>query len=81
MIADIKDHFLATLIRNLEYIRVNIKYFPPDTIQQYYLNNKVTKSGWVCIKIKIRMPRLKQAVLLDYKHIKNSLALYSYHLI
>ena len=79
MTADIKDHFLATPMRDPEYMRVKIKYFPPDIIQRYHLNEKVTNTGWVYIKIKKGMPGLKQAALLAYEHLKNSLAPYGYY--
>ena len=79
MIADIKDYFLATPMKNPEFMRVNIKYFPQDIIEKYNLYLKVTKSYCVYIKIQKGIPGLKQDALLAYEHLKNSLASYSYY--
>ena len=35
---DIKDHFLDTLMRYLEYMKVKYKYIPKDMYQKYYLH-------------------------------------------
>ena len=50
MFIDIKDHFLETPIADLEFMRVAIKYIPPDVKKKYNIDNLVT-NRWVCIKI------------------------------
>jgi len=80
MTANIKDHFLATLMRDPEYIWVKLQHFPQDIVDRYNLNLKVTPSGYIYIKIKKGMPGLKQAALLAYDHLKNSLVSYGYYI-
>ena len=46
-----KDYFLATLIRNLEYMRIKYKYIPQGIQHRYYLDTKVIKDEYACIKI------------------------------
>ena len=79
MSLDIKDHFLATPMRDPEYMRVPFKYFPQDIIDKYNLDLKVSATGYIYIEIKKGMPGLKQAALLAYEHLKNSLAPYGYY--
>ena len=45
MTADVRDHSLVAPVRDPEYMRVKIKHFPQDIIQQHYLNDKVTNAG------------------------------------
>ena len=51
MTLDIKDHFLAILMRDPEYMKVWLKYIPEDIRKRYNIMNKVTKDEWVFIKI------------------------------
>ena len=78
MSLDIKDHFLATPMADPEYMRVRIKYIPPDIQDQYSIDKLVSNDGWVYIKIQKGMPGLKQAAILAYQHLKNSLEPYGY---
>ena len=43
MTLDIKDHFLATLMKDLEYMRVRPKYIPDNIRKKYNIMNIVTK--------------------------------------
>ena len=52
MSTDLKDFFLATPMEGEEYMNDNYKHFPEDIRQQYGLENKVSKSGHIFIKIK-----------------------------
>ena len=52
MCADIKDHFLATPMKNPEYMRVKYKYIPIDIRLRYNLDAKVTPDGYIYIKFK-----------------------------
>ena len=78
MCLDIKDHFLATPMQHPEYMRVKMKYIPEDIRQRYNIYDIVTKDDWVYIKIQKGMPGLRQAAILAYKHLKNSLEPYGY---
>ena len=57
--ADIKNHFLVTLMKNPEYMEVKYKYIPQDIRLKYNLDKKVTANGYICIKIQKGIPRLK----------------------
>jgi len=79
MCMDIKDHFLATPMKKPEYMKVKYKYFPDDIKEKYELEKKVSPDGYVYIKIKKGMYGLKQAAILAYDHLRNSIAPYGYH--
>ena len=49
---NIKDYFLATPIRDPEYIRAPYKYFLLGIRNRYRLDLKVTLSGYIFSKIK-----------------------------
>ena len=65
---DLKDMFLHTPMKKPEYMKVHIKYFPADIIQQYALNN-LAHNGYIYIKIKKGMYGLKQASVLAYQNL------------
>ena len=75
---DLKYHFLQTLMTEAEYMRVPCRNFPQDIRDHYNLDQLVTKHGYIVIKIKKAMCGLKQAAILAYQHIKNTL-LYQEH--
>ena len=52
MSADLKDFFLATTMKEPEYMRIHYKYFPQEIKDQYNLANKVTEDGYIYVKIK-----------------------------
>ena len=78
MSLDLKDFFLATPMEGNEYIQVNYKHFPEDIKKKYNLQEKVTGSGHIYIKIKRGMYGLKQAALLAYRHLIDNLSQYGY---
>ena len=78
MCLDIKDHFLATPMVGTEYMRAKYKYFPEDIRKKYILSQLVTNDEWIYIEICKGMPGLKQAAILAYQHLKNSLEPYGY---
>ena len=41
---DLKDFFLASPMADAEYMRITMKYIPPDVIQCYLLSQKVHSS-------------------------------------
>ena len=75
---NIKNHFLVTLIKNLEYIRVKYKYILLDIRSRYNLDDKVAPNGYICIKIQKDMLSLKQVAILAYQHLKNCLHPFKY---
>ena len=79
MSADLKDFFLATPMEGEEYMKVQYKHFPQDIRDRYGLDQKVTPSGHIFIKIKKGMYGLKQAAVLAYEHLKEHLGKHGYH--
>ena len=78
MSLDLKDFFLATPMEGNEYMRVNYRHFPDDIRKKYNLQEKVTDSGHIFIRIKRGMYGLKQAAILAYQHLKENMAQYGY---
>ena len=78
MCLDVKDHFLTTPMQHPEYMRVKIKHIPEDIRQRYDIYDVVFKDDWIYIKIQKGMPGLRQAAILTYKHLKNSLDPHGY---
>ena len=50
MSADIKDYFLATPIKDPEYMKVKYHYFPPDMRKRYNLDAMVSKHDYINLK-------------------------------
>jgi hypothetical protein len=50
MCADLKDHFLDTLMKEPEYMRIKYKYFSAALRKQYDLDAIVNEDGYVYIK-------------------------------
>ena len=61
-----------------KYMKVVYKYFPEDIQTRYKLQEKVTASEHIYIKIKKGIYRLKQAAVLAYNNLKQNMAQYSY---
>ena len=59
---------LHTPMKTPEYMKVHLKYFPKNIIQQYALN-ELTHNGYIYIKIKKGMYGLKQASVLVYQNL------------
>ena len=51
MSADLKDYFLATPMTRDEFMKVKLRYFPPDIVNKYNLQTMVAPDGYVYIKI------------------------------
>jgi hypothetical protein len=47
--ADLKDHFLASLMKDPEFMRIRYKYFPDAIRKQYNLDRFVTNTGYIYI--------------------------------
>jgi hypothetical protein len=77
--ADLKDHFLASPMKDPEFMRIKYKYFPAAIRQQYDLDRFVSSDDYIYIRIKKGMYGLKQAALLAYQHLVNQLAPHGYH--
>ena len=75
---DLKDYFLASPMKNPEYMKVHISKFPSDIIQQYHLHSLVTKDGYIYIKIKKGMYGLRQAAILAYDQLVKFMKHYGY---
>jgi hypothetical protein len=79
MHAEEQHHFLASPMKDPEYMRIKYKYFPGVIRQKYKLWNFVSADGYIYIRIKKGMYGLKQAALLAYQHLVKQLAPYGYH--
>ena len=51
MTADIKDYFLVTPMKELEYMRVKYHYLPSEIRKRYNLDTLVMKDDCVYIRI------------------------------
>ena len=65
-------------MKNPEYMKIKLKYFPPDIISMYNLHDKVHSDGYVYIKIKKGMYGLKQAAILAYEQLVTNLKQHGY---
>ena len=72
MSADIEDFFLATPMDGPECTHVQCKHTPEDIKKRCNLATKVTTDGYIHMKIKKGMHRLKQAALLAHNHLQNN---------
>ena len=64
MTIDIKDFYLNTLMPRYKYMRIELEDLPEDFIEEYNLQDKVTKDGYVYVKIRKGMYGLPQAGIL-----------------
>ena len=67
MSCDLKDFFLVSPMKESEYMKVLMKYFPQDMITKYNLEQLVDSRDNVFVKINIGMYSLKQAAILTFQ--------------
>ena len=72
MCCDIKDFFLASPMKDPEFMRIPLKYLPPDIIKRYNLT-PLLHHGYVYCKIKKGVYGLKQAAILAYNQLLSRL--------
>ena len=56
MSTNIKNYFLATWIKDLEYMKILCKYILQDIWQKYNLDKLVSQDNKLCIKIQTEIP-------------------------
>ena len=78
MTADIQNYFLAIAIARPEIMKVHFKYILEDIRLQYKLLDKLSSQDYIYIRINKEMYDLKQAAILAYKNLKQSLVHHSY---
>ena len=44
---DLKDYFLQTQLQSPEFMRIHVKYFPPDIRKQYTINKMLLEDVYV----------------------------------
>ena len=76
--SDLKDFFLASPMAAPEYMRIHYRYFPDEIKKQYQLDKIVDHDGYIYIKIKKGMYGLKQAAILVYNKLVNTLEPHGY---
>lgn len=64
---DLKDFFLASLMKCPKYMRIKLALIPADIIEKYNLHEKVHSDGFVYIQNKKGMYRLKEGAILAYE--------------
>ena len=64
MSLDIKDHFLQSILEDLEYLRTHNKYSLVDIREKYNITPLIAPNRYVYCKIKRGMYVLKQAARL-----------------
>ena len=74
---DLKDFFLASTMKEPEFMKIHRKYVPQDIIDKYNLEEKII-DNYVYAKIKKGMYGLKQAAILAYEHLINNLKPHGY---
>ena len=79
MTIDIKDFYLNTPMTRYEYMRLKLSKLPPDFIEEYKLNNKATKDGYVYLEIRGGMYGLPQAGILAQELLEKRLNAKGYH--
>ena len=79
MSCDIVNYFLASPMKQKEYMRVSIRHIPQDIIDRYNISKIVTPQGFVYISIEKGMYGLKNAAILAYDNLKVQLAKFGYH--
>ena len=77
--ADIKDYFLGSNMKKPEFMKVHIRKFSPDIIQQYKLREKMDANNYVYIRIIKGMYGLKQAAILAYTQLVQALDGHGYY--
>ena len=75
---DVKDFFLKTPMARPEYMKIKIKYFPPNIQKAYQLQNLVSADGYVYCRIGKGMYGLKQAARIAYDLLQKRLAQHGY---
>ena len=73
MTMDISNFYWNLPLPRPEYIRINISNIPQEIINEYNLQEKVTKTGHVYIEANKGMYRLTQAGLIANKLLKKQL--------
>ena len=76
---DLKDFYLITPMDRPEYLRMDIKLFPQDVIDQYKLNELVDNKGNVYIKCVRGMYGLPHAGIIAQNLLEERLAKHGYH--
>ena len=75
---DLKDHFLQSLMKDSEYMRIHGKYFYGDMMIKYDIDSIVHSDGYVYCKIKRGIYGLKQSARLEHNMITQHLKKYGY---
>ena len=70
---DLKDFFPSTPMARPEFMKMKLKYFPPDIIKKYNLMALVHTDGYIYIQIIKGLYGLKQAALNAYKYLSKLL--------
>ena len=71
MTINIKDFYLNTPMPRYEYMRLKLEDLPKDSIDKYKIRDKVTKDGYIYVKIHKGMYGLPQSGILAQELLEN----------
>jgi hypothetical protein len=76
---DLENFYLNTPMARYEYVRIHLKVFSPEVIQQYKLESLADEKGFVMCEIRKGIYGLPQAGILAKQLLKERLTLGGYH--
>ena len=79
MTGDIKNFYLNTPLKRMEYIKIKLTDIPQKVIQEYKLKDMSTTDGSIYMEVSKGMYGLPQAGLLAQKLIQERLTEHEYH--
>jgi hypothetical protein len=79
ILMDIKDFYLRTPMKRLEYMQLKITDIPDEIIQEYKLMLLITQDRYIYCEITRGMYGLPQAGIIAQELLKKRLAEYGYH--
>ena len=76
--ADIKNHYLQSLMKNYQYMILSLKYFTQEIRDEDEIIN-IVDNNYVYIEIRKGMYGLKEAGILAFNYVVKNLAPHGYH--
>ena len=76
---DIKNFYLMTPMERYEYLRIKMDDIPDEVIEQYDLNSKSSKDGYVYVEVRRGMYGLPHAGLIAQELLEERMAKHGYH--
>ena len=77
-IADIKYYYLNNPIKTYQYMKIPLRFFTPEICKEYDITN-LPHNGFVYVKIRKDMYRLKESGIITFKIFVYNLEPHGYH--